>query len=290
MTKTSALLKGLVSSGLIWLLLQHVDVHTIVITIRSCKWHYLFLAVCMFALSKIISALRLNLFFGLSGINLSLALNLKLYLLGMYYNLFLPGGIGGDGYKIYFIKKKNDAKTGNIITAILLDRISGLFVLFCLLMTLSLFIDYFATYGYFIIAIMLLSSAAYYFTLCRFFPYIAPSFLHTALLSAAVQIFQLSSALFILLALKQSSDYTTYLFVFLVSSVIAVIPFTIGGIGARELTFLLGSQWLHLDTTISVAVSLLFFAITAAVSFWGIVYSIKGLSAIGVEKESPAPP
>jgi glycosyltransferase 2 family protein len=31
---------------------------------------------------------------------------IQLYLLGIYYNLFLPGGIGGDGYKIYLLKQK----------------------------------------------------------------------------------------------------------------------------------------------------------------------------------------
>jgi uncharacterized membrane protein YbhN (UPF0104 family) len=63
-----------------------------------------------------------------------------------------------------------------------------------------------------------------------------------------------------------------YLFVFLLSSVVAVIPFTIGGIGAREIAFLYAAGYLNLDTSLSIALSLLFFFITVLVSLTGIVY------------------
>jgi uncharacterized membrane protein YbhN (UPF0104 family) len=204
-------------------------------------------------------------------------LNFKLYLLGMFYNLFLPGGIGGDGYKIYFIKKYFSKNTKDIITAILLDRFSGLFILCYLLTVLSLFMERFAYYTYYIVAIILISLFAYYFIQYKLYPHLAASFIHTTLLSISVQVVQLVSAYFILCALNHTADYTSYLFVFLVSSIISVIPFTIGGIGARELTFFIGSQWLQLNTNISISLSLLFFSITAFVSLWGIVYSIKGL-------------
>lgn len=58
----------------------------------------------MFNISKIISSIRLNRYFKDINLSLSQTYNLKLYYLGMFYNLFLPGGIGGDGYKIYIIK------------------------------------------------------------------------------------------------------------------------------------------------------------------------------------------
>jgi glycosyltransferase 2 family protein len=51
--------------------------------------------------------------------------------------------------------------------------------------------------------------------------------------------------------------------------VVAVFPFTIGGVGARELTFILGYQFLGIDQNVAVAFSLLFFLITAVVSMVG---------------------
>jgi len=283
----STLIKALISLGLIWLLLQKVDLYRIIQAIKSCNWQYLCLALSMFVLSKIISSIRLNLFFKVSGINMSEALNLKLYLLGMFYNLFLPGGIGGDGYKVYFIRKYLDKTTRNVITPILLDRISGLFILCYLATVLSLFIDYFRNYASVILVIILVSLPMYYLIQKKFFPIYSSSFIHASLMSAGVQIAQLFSAYFILCALKHSPDYVSYLFVFLVSSIVAVIPVTIGGIGAREFSFFIGSKWLHMNMNSSIALSLIFFSITAVVSLCGITYSIKGLR---INKDNPVAP
>ncbi len=47
----------------------------------------------------------------------------------MFYNLFLPGGIGGDGYKIYLLQKNYQTGTKKIFGAVLADRISGMVAL-----------------------------------------------------------------------------------------------------------------------------------------------------------------
>jgi uncharacterized membrane protein YbhN (UPF0104 family) len=62
---------------------------------------------------------------------------------------------------------------------------------------------------------------------------------------------------------------------FLLSSVVAVLPFTIGGIGARELVFIFGADYLLIDKNTAVAFSILFFIITAVSSLSGIFYGTK---------------
>jgi hypothetical protein len=94
-------------------------------------------------------------------------------------------------------------------------------------------------------------------------------------LIGAVQMSQVLSVWMILIALNVETNLTAYLFVFLISSIVAVIPFTIGGIGARELTFLYASQLLGLDLPTSIALSMIFFLITAIVSLGGMVYLIR---------------
>ena len=64
---------------------------------------WLFAALLLFNASKVLSAVRLNRFFSSIGLQLSQTYNLRLYYVGMFYNLFLPGGIGGDGYKVYLL-------------------------------------------------------------------------------------------------------------------------------------------------------------------------------------------
>ena len=86
----------------------------------------LLLATFFFILSKVISAYRLQLFFRNIDLHISDIYNLKLAWLGMFYNLFLPGGIGGDGYKVYLLNKQYGTKVKLLIQAALIDRISGL--------------------------------------------------------------------------------------------------------------------------------------------------------------------
>jgi hypothetical protein len=50
---------------------------------------------------------------------------------------------------------------------------------------------------------------------------------------------------------------------------VAVIPFTIGGVGARELVFVYAGQLLQVDIEKAVAFSLIFFLITACSSLAG---------------------
>jgi hypothetical protein len=78
-----------------------------------------------------------------------------------------------------------------------------------------------------------------------------------------------------MLALGMPENPLPYLFLFLLSAVVAVIPFTVGGAGARELSFFIGSQWLALDMEHSIALSFTFYLITAFVSLGGIYYSLR---------------
>ena len=66
-----------------------------------------------------------------------------------------------------------------------------------------------------------------------------------------------------------------YLFLFLISSIVAMLPITIGGAGSREITFLFGSGILQLDENTSITLSLIFYFITLFTSFWGVFFSFK---------------
>src|SRR5437868_15460208 len=90
---------------------------------------YLIFALIFFILSKIFSSFRLNINFRNIGLHLPEKKNLKLYWLGMYYNLFLPGAISGDAYKVVLLNRKYQASYKKTSAAVLLDRFSGLLAL-----------------------------------------------------------------------------------------------------------------------------------------------------------------
>src|ERR1700727_2895929 len=63
-------------------------------------------AIVFYFASMLFSAWRLLSFFNSIGLKLNYRFNLRLYFSGLCYNLLLPGGIGGDGYKIYLLHKR----------------------------------------------------------------------------------------------------------------------------------------------------------------------------------------
>jgi len=90
----------------LWYVFSRLDIREVLDTMASANILYLVGALLMLVLSKVVSAIRLNRYLGSIDIFISEIDHMKLYLLGMYYNLFLPGGIGGDGYKIYLLNKQ----------------------------------------------------------------------------------------------------------------------------------------------------------------------------------------
>ena len=251
-----------------------IELKQVIETIAQSNLLYLMGALILFVLSKMVSSLRLNRYLGAIEIHLSEKANMKLYLLGMYYNLFLPGGIGGDGYKIYLLNKRFDVATRKIFWAVMMDRIIGVLALFCMAVVLFCFVPGMGKFAWFSWMLVPLAVLLTYLISKRFFPYLLSVFRITNLQSLVVQLLQLLSALLILLSLKVPGSLESYLFIFLVSSIVAVLPLTIGGIGSREFTFMLGAQWLGLDLNLSIALSFLFYLITAFTSIWGIIYSM----------------
>ncbi len=124
----------------------------------------------------------------------------------------------------------------------------------------DIYISYLA-YG----TILLSIPALYLLNLYLFRDYIK-IFLATLSLGALLQILQLISALLIVYAISQQDNSIEFLTLFLISSIIAVLPISIGGVGVRELTFLYGLNYIGLDSDAGVVFSIIFFIITVTSS------------------------
>ncbi len=92
------------------------------------------------------------------------------------------------------------------------------------------------------------------------------------LLGLAVQALQVLCIYCIMQALHIYAHQTAYILTFLLSSIVAILPLTIGMIGAREVVFLWGSNTLlHINNDpATVSISISFFLITLAGSLFGI--------------------
>ncbi|WP_282049666.1 lysylphosphatidylglycerol synthase transmembrane domain-containing protein [Maribacter aquivivus] len=275
--KVTTGLKVLISAVLIYFIFTKINVSEIKDILMKSNPLYLILAAIFFILSKFIGAIRLNLYFHRLNIMLTNTSNFKLYLLGMFYNLFLPGGIGGDAYKGYILKKTFDVKTKRMVSVLVLDRLGGLLLLLIYACGLLAFhtAEILDGYRWIFLSAIPISVIVFWLLNKRFFNYVLPIFWKTTALSALVQLAQLICIWFILLALNIEMNQISYLIIFLISSIVAVVPLTLGGIGSREVTFFYGAKLLGLDQNISVGVSVLFFLITAIVSFIGVWYHFK---------------
>ena len=270
-------LKILVSVALIYFIFTKLDFAEFLKNLKKTNPLYIFVATILIVFSKVFASFRLNLYFHQLGILLTQKSNLKLYLLGMFYNLFLPGGIGGDAYKGYIIQKKFPVETKRVVSALVLDRLSGLLLIFLYSCTFAVFIEseYLVPYRIWIVVLAIASIFVFWGLVKKFFASLLPVFWGAFGYSFLVQLTQLISIILLLKALSIGTQTITYLFTFLISSIISVIPVTPGGFGSREITFYYGSQFLGLDENTAVGISILFFMLGAIISLFGVIYHIK---------------
>lgn len=273
-------LKLLLTALALYLVFRKIDTNQLLEITKTIQWLWLIPALFLFMLSKVATAIRLNQYFKNIGLQLSEKLNFRLYLIGMFYNLFLPGGIGGDGYKIYLLNKYFKTPVKKLLQAALLDRLGGLvaivFLLFGFFLLVEIEVDFLETSGWngLMVAGLILTLPSFWLLQKLIFKDFLPSFWSANAWSMAGQIAQLICAWFILWSLGITENILSYQLVFLLSSIVAVLPLTIGGVGARELVFIYAHTYVGISETAAVAFSLIFFLISAVVSLLGVFVKV----------------
>ena len=269
------LLKIVITVVCLWYVSRKINFKEAGTALQNANWYFLFPALVAFVISKLFAAIRLNIYFKNIGVHLTTYQNIRLYWLGMFYNLFLPGSISGDAYKVIVLTKRYGVPYKKTTAAVLLDRVSGLLGLGLIL----------AGYGFVVLKDNLLVAAvvggavlavvALFITTRYWLKDFVSSFWATLSWGIAVQAMQVICAYLIMLALHIPVTQTQYIFLFLVSSVVAILPLTIGGLGIREVVFLEGSAYFGLVQAHSVVISILFYLITLFTSAWGVLYVFK---------------
>ncbi len=263
------LLKCILSGIALYIVFRNIDRQQFVNIFFRADPAWLLLSVLLYNLSKVISAFRLNQYFRDTKLGLSEKDNLFLYYIGMFYNLFLPGGIGGDGYKVYLLNRELGSPVKPAIQAVLFDRLSGMVALGVLSFLFGWMAFPEIPYRDLALIGAMLAAPAWYGVnrwLARNF---SPSLSKTSLLSLGVQGIQVLCAWSILTSLGIADFTSAYLTVFLVSSLVSVLPISIGGIGIRELVFIAAAGFCPIDKSEAVAFSFLFFLVTAVSSLPG---------------------
>lgn len=262
------------SLALLFFVFRKIPLKDITDLWRQVNGFYLIPAAILFLISQIISALRLQKFFETADFPLGFHSNLKLYFVGMFYNFFIPGGIGGDAYKVFALNKKFGWNAKGLTAAIFIDRLIGLICICLIICILAIFfLPKFWTYE---VLLFLIGLAISWFFIRKLFPILSVNFWPGLLYSIGVQVCQLICFALLLKSLGVSDGYGVYSLVFLLSSVLSLISFA--GLGIREMLFLQASKLFEFSPEFSVSASLLFTVITAFFSLFGLYFQAKKLN------------
>ena len=236
---------------------------------------FLIIAMLLFILSQWVSAQRLLVLFNATEFFLSSISNYILYLVGMFYNFFIPGGIGGDAYKVFKLNKEFGWSVKKLSTAIFIDRFIGLTAIGVLVLFCAFFMPYMAqeSLTWILPILLVLGMVTSFFVVKKMFSSFSEVYWKTFMQSLVVQLLQCTMVIMLLAAVSSLDNFILYLLVFLVSSVLSIFSFS--GIGVREMIFYQASTLFFFDSTTAVTIGVLFSAITAFVSLFGIVFHLK---------------
>ncbi|MBP5365614.1 MAG: flippase-like domain-containing protein [Bacteroidales bacterium] len=286
-------LKLFVSGVAITFIISKIDVNQVWNEICTANIWFLVGALVIYVASQMLSAIRLNFMFAAMPLPLGTAMNMRLYWLGMFYNFFLPGGIGGDGYKVYYLNKHYRQHVKDLIATVLGDRLSGMTaIVIYLLLFSSFFVEKLPIpmreYTFLLIPLVV---GAYYLFLRIVKRGLCQAFTKVVSMSFLIQGMQMCAATFVLYSLSgTTADMESYMFLFFVSTIASAIPIALpGGLGVREAVFFFGSQTLGTDETVAISLSLLFYVVSLISSVPGIVYMLRP-SLIEGKKEHKGTP
>ncbi len=279
--------KILISGILLFLILHRVNLnHLKQMMLKIGVWEFLTLSL-LYLLAQAISSLRWSWVIESLGKRVSPLLLFKLYLMGMFSNLFLPSTIGGDTIKGYIVSKSIGVRRA--VSSIFLERYNGLLALLLLSLVSSLlFMKLFGLKVVLtIVAINILALLSLYMLrfvkhekIRNFYADIkafhkSKRFIPVTALSFVVQIINI--VIYILAGERLGLHIElAYYFAFIpLITLISFLPISFNGIGVREFSFVYFFKMANLTPTQSLSLSLTVFFVVVFTSLFGGVFYIN---------------
>lgn len=100
--------------------------------LQLANYWWMALGILAYIVVEIAAAIRWQVLLRVQGIRLSNRRVGGLFLIGMFYNQFMPGGTGGDIIKSYLLLKETPDKKAGALLAVIFDRVIGLTALICI--------------------------------------------------------------------------------------------------------------------------------------------------------------
>lgn len=312
------LLKAVISVGLVALFFMQVDWADILATAQTANVQFLLLAVLMFVISNLLGAVQWHALLELQDIVLPFRQVVVLYFVGVFFNNFMVGNVGGDAVRIYDLKRLTGRGVSGF-AATFLDRFIGLFVLSCFSVVTFLCSPNLWQAGLVLpilsLGALLCAILCFGFSgrlsdvvvkICRrFLPEKISGLIgdirdcfqlyrraygvlaRVAVLACGVQLSRVSVYFFVGIALGQSISFMPYLTFIPLIAIVAAVPISFGGIGVREnMGALLFGQ---VGVAPAVALTMMFFGYLAGIVaslMGGVMFVLRRVSGTAVEGDS----
>jgi glycosyltransferase 2 family protein len=112
-------------------ILMGVDLAQVLELLRDMDWLPFLAAFGLYLSGALVRAYRWGSLIWALGVRVRWLRLVKLHLVGAFFGMFLPTGVGGDAVKMYEMSR-GDHKASAAISSVLVDRFTGLFVLFAI--------------------------------------------------------------------------------------------------------------------------------------------------------------
>jgi len=125
------LIKIILAIIFVWYLFEsgRITRESFVSLVKIANFPFLLLSAVFFIFSQVLSSLRLVFLLRVSEISLTLREAFKLTMIGNFFNIVIPGMVGGDIVKGYILTKNESNGRGKSSGTIIMDRLLGLFAL-----------------------------------------------------------------------------------------------------------------------------------------------------------------
>jgi len=286
-------IKIVVSLAFLFYLLSKLHPETLIGEFKKVKLGYFVLATVSYLFTMYFSTIRWSYFV---KVKKSFTELFELYMIGTFFNLFMPGTIGGDAIKAYYLYKgSDDAGKGDTLVSVFMERYMG----FCGLIFISilgLLLGYHYVANSFIVNLLitiivsfiLASIAVVYFPYEMFYKKLKgvrlsigdylknhKIVINTFLLSLLVQGIGIWVVYLLGLSVNVDAAFSTYLIFVPIISLISMVPVSFSGIGVREYSFLYLFGVVGVSKEKAVSLSLLWFLVMIITGLVGMFFYIK---------------
>ena len=126
-----------VTALLLWFVFRDANQrHQMKVALAAADYRWVAAAIIAYIIVEIAAALRWQVLLRVQKIQLSAPRLSGLFLIGIFYNQFLPGGTGGDIIKSYLLLKETPEHKAGALLAVVFDRLIGLVALVTLTVVL----------------------------------------------------------------------------------------------------------------------------------------------------------